>query len=74
MKAQKTRLVVQLFFLFVGFIFLCIVYLALTDIWHGKEPDLTNEWNIVQIGIKVVGGVILLSIILSALNLFRKKK
>ncbi len=74
MKAQRTRLVVQLLSLFIGFIFFCIVYLALSDIWHGEEPDLKSEWNIVQIGIKVIGGAILLSIIMSALNLFRKKK
>ena len=73
MKPQKTQILVQLTILVVGFIFFCIVYLALSDICHGKEPDLSLEWNMVQIGIKVIGGVILVSIILSALNLIRRK-
>ncbi len=73
MKPQKTPLIIQLLTLFVGFIFLCVIYLALSDISHGQKPDLTGEWDLVQIGIKIVGGAILISIIISALNLFRKK-
>ncbi len=74
MKKQRTQLYIQLLTLFIGFIFLCVVYLALTDIWHGEEPDLKGEWDIVQIGIKIIGGSILISIVISVVNLFRKKQ
>ncbi|MBW8011919.1 MAG: hypothetical protein FVQ83_11880 [Chloroflexi bacterium] len=38
------------FFAMLGLLF---SYLALTDIWHNTEPDLTGEWMMMQLNIYV---------------------
>lgn len=39
-----------------GLALLAIVacHLALTDIWHGWDPDLRAEWRVLQIGFLVI--------------------
>lgn len=37
---------------------LALTHLALTDIWHGREPDLTAEWAVVRISLLIFAGFI----------------
>jgi len=51
-------------------VFLFLSMMALQDIYLGKDPDLTSEWNIIRINY-VVNGLLFLFIVLTFLR-FRK--
>lgn len=44
---SRTYLLALVVLGFVAALSFLLEYLALVDIWHGYEPDLTLEWNVV---------------------------
>ena len=46
---KNIGLIFTLIFGFISFVFVICDYLALHDIWHNKEFDLSGEWSVVSI-------------------------
>ncbi len=49
MKRKKRGLLATIIMGLVSFLFVIADYLALHDIWHNKEPDLSGEWTVVTL-------------------------
>ena len=57
----------------ISIVSLVFMMLALFDIYQGKEPDLSNEWNVVTIGI-IVNMVLSMLIIFTTIRIMTIKE
>ena len=46
---KKISIMVTFALALISLAFVALDYLALTDIWHNREPDLSLEWTIVTV-------------------------
>ena len=59
MKNLKTHAIVSIVLCVLVIIMGVFSFLALSDIYHGTEPDLTAEWWILRITFLFVGSLVL---------------
>ncbi len=73
MKNNKSLAVVNIVLSVLVIIGLAMSHLALTDIAHGVEPDLTAEWWVIRVTFLLVGALVL-SVLVTARTILRRRK
>jgi hypothetical protein len=69
MIKHKTTITITKYLKYLSIIAVLFAHLALTDISHDKEPDLTSEWLVVQVAF-----IIVIAFVVSVLVTFKKIK
>ena len=54
MKKQQIMIILTQFFAYMTLAALLLAHFALTDIFHGNEPDLSAEWWVLRLAFGVV--------------------
>lgn len=54
MKKNKIKVTITKYLAYLSLISIILAHLALTDIYHNIEPDLTSEWIVVRIAFFIV--------------------
>ena len=54
MIKQNIKITITRFLAFLSLIAIIFAHLALTDIYHNKEPDLTAEWIAVRVAFFII--------------------
>jgi len=72
MQNYKTSLVITLALGFISMLSLIFMVLAFLDIYQGREPDLSNEWAVVVLGLFVFL-ILISSAIFTTLRLLIRK-
>ena len=71
---KNIGLTFTLIFGFISFIFVICDYLALHDIWHNSDPDLSGEWDVVSISFIPILIFHILFAIFVVIPFFNRKK